>query len=345
MLARGLVELDRGTPDATGLPYPRSLHTAWNRLGRLMLRQGLPVPPSLPALLQQCEEPLPWLALSLPDGAWLPGDSLLHQRQVTDACVEIADSAGDLEQQESLMRGVLIFCQSHGSDLQPSYQRFRTLLVQRPVMTAEDLLDTTLHPLLQPLSTFLKQAYQEVPLSCLHDGQVYICRHCGWTLTWHKGEPRCGSQQCPGGQDPRRARLAPAPRETLRRLLPGLYRFVTLPGLAEVGFYEKVRQSLPRVDLYPDFDRWDLRLHFADGQSWALDFKDWGRPFWLASELQEKRREAGDARAIVVIPDRRVREYPGYLNILRHLVPADGGLEFRSVRQLQREINAKVGGE
>lgn len=348
-LARGLVELERMTqaPGTTGLPYPPSLHIGWNRLSRLMLRQGLPIPPSLPALLDLCEQPLPWPGLELGEGAWLPGDRLLANRRVTEACIEIAQTAGDLEQEEQLMKRVLDHCRLRGPELQPSYERFRTFLIERPVLRNIELLDATREREVHPLGDFLKEAYESVPPSCLRDGKVYACKHCGWTVTWHGGEPRCGWQQCPGDRDPRSAVPVAHPSEQLRRLREGLYRYVTVPGLVEQEFLRQVQRLGVKVDLYPDFDSWDFRLHLGGGETWAIDLKDWARPFWLARELRttRKHRHAQDTRAIIVIPDRRVKECPGYLNVLQNCVEEEQGLEYRSTSKLLAEIRERVGGE
>lgn len=344
-LARGLIELERMTdaPGPTGLPYPRSLHIAWNRLGRLMLRQGLPIPSSLPSLLDQCGQPLPWQGLALPQGTYLPGDRLLADRRVTDACIEIAEMGDDLEHDESLMKRVLEFCRLQGPELQPSYERFRSFVIEELVIPSIKLLDAY-QEFPQVMGDFLKQAYEEVPASCLCDGKVYVCKHCGYTVTWQGDEPRCAWQQCPGDRDPNSTVAVPYSREQLVRLRPGLYRYVAIPGRAELAFYRQVKQLGLPVDLYPEFDRWDLRVHMPSGETWALDFKDWGRPYWLAEELKGKRCDPEDARAIIVIPDRRVKEFPGYLNVLINCVGEECGLEFRTVSGLIEEIKQRIGG-
>lgn len=346
-LARGLVELEQMTdaPRPGGLPYPESLHIGWNRLGRLMLRRGLPIPPSLPALLDLCEQPLPWPGLDLPDGAWLTGDRLLHDREVTDACIEIAAQAGDLEYDEQLMVEVLEYCRDQGKHLQPTYECFRTFLTEKLLLLNAELLNATQEPPLNPLSDYLKRSYEPVPASCLHDGQVYTCKHCGWTVTWRGDRPRCLWRECPGNGDPDSVEPIAHPRQQLLRLRPGLYRYVAVPGQAEQNFFRQVRRYGIKIDLYPDFDRWDCRLHLGDGEAWAVDVKDWGRPYWLARELKEKRRDPVDSRAIVVIPDRRVEEYPGYLNVLNNCVDPQNGLEFRSASQLLQEVEQRMGGD
>jgi hypothetical protein len=80
---------------------------------------------------------------------------------------------------------------------------------------------------------------------------------------------------------------------------------VTLPGLAEIRLEQRLLKLKLKVDLWPDFDSYDLRIEFPDGKAWAVDVKDWASPFLLALHIKNIPLNPPVERGYFVFPDER----------------------------------------
>jgi hypothetical protein len=94
-----------------------------------------------------------------------------------------------------------------------------------------------------------------------------------------------------------------------------LRRFVSTPGRFELQLEEKLHNLLGKdgVEMWPQYDQYDLRLTFSSGKIWAVDAKDWANPFLLARNTKEFPTIPLWDRAFFVFPDIRRQQRPDYV--------------------------------
>jgi hypothetical protein len=107
--------------------------------------------------------------------------------------------------------------------------------------------------------------------------------------------------------------------------------FITGPGLAETELEAALRgkggkRSAPEIgiEMWPEFDAYDLRLTFADGTAWAVDVKDWASPSLLGVRTRAFADAPAHDRALIVIPAYRLRRREDYKRAFEHAL--DPGL-------------------
>jgi hypothetical protein len=72
------------------------------------------------------------------------------------------------------------------------------------------------------------------------------------------------------------------------------------------------------VELWPAFDRYDLRIVFPNREVWAVDVKDWANPFLLARRVKPIPSDPPWTRAYFVFPDERRAQREDYLRAFNH---------------------------
>ena len=178
----------------------------------------------------------------------------------------------------------------------------------------------TLRPGLESFDSDLSQLYEYVPDSVVEQGQVLLCGHCGWTLARTRGRLRCGDDRCRllTANFTRGTTSRPAHPDLLR-VNKAIRRYVVAPGRHEIAAYNRLGSMGVAVELWPAYDRYDLRITFSEEEAWAVDIKDWRYPHLLARHLEPLTSDGGSAptRSFYAIPDDRVQDNPGYLTFLR----------------------------
>jgi REase associating with pPIWI_RE len=165
--------------------------------------------------------------------------------------------------------------------------------------------------------------YEPVPAASVLDGCWWPCPSCGWPMRVEAGGVACRYRphRAAGASyllvDRRLHRIAPsrapvpepAPVAGACRLSAPVWRFIAIPGLAELDLAERIGIRMPdaKVDLWPDRDAADVRVDIG-GRRIDADVKDWSDPVQLLSFLL---RRAGDGWPIarhIVVPDHRRRD-------------------------------------
>lgn len=293
--------------------YPPALSRGWNLLLLTCIRRGVPAPQSVTDLLAWARRPLAEWRLALPDGMATDDDRLLDDDFLpTSLCDELACSGDedDLREHE-FMEQVIMACRDAGDDGQRAYVAFRRALIERPVLTHQELAETRSHLHLDALRALLNNAYQPAPQSAAKDGVWATCRACGQLLLrTRQGAWTCETESCRDQGAPQVGRFIPLRHEAvwLRR---DLRRFIAAPGRAEVRLADALHQIGATVELWPAFDRYDLRVIFPNGAVWALDVKDWRNPWLLAQHVRRRGFPSSPPwdRAWFVFPDERRRRY------------------------------------
>lgn len=309
-IATGVIQLAervaRGTPIDSHYPIP--LQIGLNRLNVIRYHHNLPLVRSVPDLLSWCRRPFKEWPLDIALAQLDPDDSLLDDQFSTSICEALACATNDVEadlSERRFMRAVFNACQTANSP--GAYVTFRRLLIEHPVLTEFELIQQRNdHPELNLLTDHLKFAYEDAPLDYMLKGNFHCCPICGnlQQPTVQMDRLLCEEERCRRQQVAKPGRVIPA-REHVLWLKRGLRRFVTLPGLTEVRLERRLLGLKLRVDLWPDFDSYDLRVEFPDGKAWAVDVKDWANPFLLALNVKNIPLSSPLERGYFVFPDDR----------------------------------------
>ena len=329
LLASGLVKLsDEWGARRAMPPYPPPLQRALDKLTLRSWRLGLPPPKSVPDLVARAGGPVRRWLPGLPAIVAFEDDVLLLRGLPTSFCREWAVDSVDVEGEileRHLMRTALAVCRK-ASD-QETYIRFRTLLIERPVLTSLELQRYCTDPGLHRLAVQLRECYGPIPIEHVRSGGFPICRTCRHLIVQGpNSDDQCSNDRCPDWSAPEVDRHIPMSQEP-RWLRPPIRTFVSLPGLTELRLAEDLKREGVDVSLWPNFDAYDLRVTFPDGCSWAVDVKDWASPVALARHLVSSapfRSEPPWERAFFVFPSHRLLKRPEYLRVFRHFYRPDG---------------------
>ncbi|MEU3189083.1 hypothetical protein ABZ686_00225 [Streptomyces sp. NPDC006992] len=340
--------------DAFTLPYPAGAQRALDALVLRCLRNGARPPSGVPEMMRWARHrPLgSWPLDGLPLGLFEAGDRLVdeHSGQPAQLCHELAvrshgDSTG--RQYDRLVIDEA-FRACRDAAAPESYTAFRRLLVERPVLTAYDWTDISTDLFLDPVRHVIEEIYAPVPPHFRRDGAYLCCRRClillhpvddtGW---W------CERDQCRSlGAAPHGRELVAADVGEPRQLRKPLRQFVTGPGRAEVALESALRALGLTVEMWPEFDAYDLRITFPDGHVWAVDVKDWAHPAFLGRAAAPVRPEPPYDEACWVVPRFRVRARRDYLDVYAEERPARaGGLRLLTDDRLIRASRLRLAGE
>jgi hypothetical protein len=356
LLSAGLVELVELTevrpPRA---PYPVSWQRALNQLAAECLGRGLCPPGDLTAALRLCRRPLHEWEVRFESTREFDACTLLDAAidEPTEFCRELAEGlAGDGAEAELNERCMARLRErAEGTSAQEGYVFLRRYLIEHAVVSERDRVFDSFREELAGLGEVLQSFYEPVPEHCVQQGRVLRCGHCGWTITEQYGRLHCGDPRCRLlTRDFSRGTLAQSVRDQpgLQRVRRAIRRYVVAPGRYEVRLWEQLQSLGVAVELWPGFDRYDLRITLpADRGSseevWGVDLKDWRFPRLLASRLRLPDREGPVPwdRFFFVIPNERDREHARYLSTLRELT-ADRGFEVLRVSDLLRRVRARL---
>jgi hypothetical protein len=319
-------------------PYPDFLQRTCNILALMMV--NIPYPRTLAGFLKLIEEPVKdWYPLEVPNsfdldfGLFYDGrlseeaaryfyDELLERTQLPESASTITQQLAieNYQFQKLIDR---LREQSNTEFAQREYVLLRSFLIENPYTT-------TTH-LRQEFGTGITQLINPQEVGNLYDD-------CDETLT-HWNCERCGPLTEKQGRlhgnkpsvcnDHRKSfnyvRKIKWERE-LRRVKPGIHTRVCLPGIYELQLFQKMLafqnenpKQLDKVLLYPELDRYDLQLQFADGIVWAIDVKDYRSPYQLAGKLLPIYCE-GTLKydeGFYVFPNYRILNRENYIQITR----------------------------
>ncbi len=345
LIASGVTQLAQKVSNgvAPTLPYPIPLQKGLDRLLVACLRQQKTPPQGIPDLLAWCRRPLVEWQLALPPDAISPEDRLLDGQLPTSICEEWACTIPHVEDeltQSRLMQSVFEICRS--AEAPDSYVAFRRLLISKPVLTAFELLQHCAEPQLERLTDPIRAAYEPAPDACAVEENFQCCPSCNnLMLCTVSGNLVCADECCraakPGGE----GRKIPK-RQGVHWLKRGLRRFIAAPGRVELRLAKQLRDLELDVELWPAFDSYDLRLVFPDGETWAVDVKDWASPFHLARQVKPIPSYPPWQKAYFVFPDARRQQRSDYLRAFRNHCPlprqqAKAAFESDFINQVKRK--------
>ncbi len=309
--------------------YEIALQLGLDRLNILRYSQALPLIKSIPDLMGWCQKSLEeWQLKNLE--MFDPTDQLLSGPFPTQLCQDLACVASDVEadlSERNFIERVFYICQEAASP--QTYTDFRRLLIEKPVMTALQLLQwCDVYPSLNVLRDLLPEAYESAPLDYMIKGNFYCCPICKnlQQPDYEQKKLSCESERCRrqskhGSQGP-----VLAAQDQIYWLKRGLRHFVAQPGQAELRLEKRLLSLGIEVEMWPEFDSYDLRVKLA-GKFLAVDVKDWANPFLLARKVQEKGIPLLPAwdEAYYVFPRERKKEQSDYVRAFTNTCNKLGG--------------------
>jgi hypothetical protein len=342
-LSTGLVELHDQTLSGVPIrsPYPKPLQQGLHKLAAIQLDHNSPLICGLQDLLNLAHQSFSSWNIEMPEELASPSDKLLDHGLPTNFCLQWVHEQGvDAHEQEQLLPKVIEICRQ--AEQPEVYSYFRAMLIQEPVIDAMHLQEVKMESSLRLLANELGEAYIPAPFSAAQDGVFMLCKHCnGLLLRVEGGEFQCENERCRSkgivvGNTIR------ADTEVLW-LTSGLRRYVAQPGLAEI----ELRQSLEAlgviVEMWPNFDAYDLRVTVVD-EVWAIDVKDWANPFLLARQAKSLRQKPRWDRAFYIFPDERQRQRADYLRAFKNHWQSPPKTKALMQSEFLREVRQKLEG-
>lgn len=358
-IAGAVIELAEQTELASfSLPYPAEAQRALDRMILTCLERGIDqMPRSVPDLVAWCNSrPIEDWPLRLPTDAFCPQDFLVDPDALvpTQLChewwIQRPDAAGAQFDKE-VVHTAMKLCQQSSSP--ESYTAFRLLLVDRPVLTVAERFEIATDLYLEPVRELLERCYVQAPVSYLRDGAYTTCRRCLTLLTplpggsWWCERDGCRRQ---GPAQPGRSLVLADDGEIFHLARP-LRQFVTGPGRAEVELQRRLGELTSagrrlRIEMWPGFDAYDLRVTFPDGHVWAIDVKDWKHPGLLGRSAKAVRPEPPYDESCWVVPREQADAHGSYLTTFyRNRSPQAAGLRLLTDDELVARASARLAGK
>lgn len=324
LLASGLTHLasmiESGRP--LQAPYPHAWQRGLNMLVAECLLRDVLAPTHTEEAISWCHTPLKAWPVRFRAPARVLEEALLNDEQPTELCREFAIVKGDAEQEACQKKMLEVMSEAQRNRIPDAYVALRHSLITRPVISDEELAQMSFDPRLGPVGGLLTDLYERVPSTLADGGKVLLCGCCGWTLQRVRGQLRCGDERCrllTGDFIRVATRERSEPPSQLYRVRHPIRRYVVAPGVYEVNAAHLLEAQGLRVELWPGYDKYDLRIIFPNQQVWAVDIKDWRYPHLLAPQLTPLPYGGSwtwDC-AFYAIPDERVQEQSNYLAILQ----------------------------
>ncbi|MFD0555437.1 hypothetical protein ACFQ3B_00040 [Stackebrandtia endophytica] len=215
------------------------------------------------------------------------------------------------------LKTALAVCRS--DDSPDSYVAYRRLLIERPVLTRAELDDLLGEVELLPVADLLPDCYPEAPAAYRQDGRFAVCAGCGCLMRPQRnGGWTCELDRCRRHGEAAIGRLIDlATTRGVHHLALPLRTFITGPGLVEIELESELRKLGLQVDMWPDFDAYDLAVTFRNGTVWAIDAKDRADPRLLGRSMTWLPRKPDWNRFFLVVPDHRVAQRADYISTFK----------------------------
>lgn len=306
-LATGLCEWEKRDLEKR-MHIPKALHIGMSRMYLTSLLQGNEqVPANLPEFFEWAKNPVvEWKPVTEMKNL-SPEVTLIEDGLVSDFATQWQVTGSDVEMQvqEKILQDVLEYCRGH--QLEEQYRAFRKLIIERPILPYSEYRRLLSSPQLRPLRDFLIQTYIDL-VDLAEENTYHFCPRCKYVMRRRRdGSHSCRNMTC----DRLNAKVNLLPiqsipkdkAETYKAVTPGVHRYGTIPGIAEMKLAEYLTKLGIRITLWPEIDEFDLLVEFGRKISWAIDVKDWS---YLDEErLQSVQYRPDATETFIVFPDER----------------------------------------
>ncbi|MBE9228346.1 Fis family transcriptional regulator [Phormidium sp. LEGE 05292] len=306
-LATGLCEWEKRDLEKR-MHIPKALHIGMSRMYLTSLLQAdEQVPANLPEFFEWAKNPVvEWKPVTEMKNL-SPEVTLIEDGLVSDFATQWQVTGSDVEMQvqEKILQDVLEYCRGH--QLEEPYRAFRKLIIEHPILPYSEYRRLLSSSQLRPLRDFLIQTYIDL-VDLAEENTYHFCPRCKYVMRRRRdGSHSCRNMTC----DRLNATVNLPPiqsipkdkAETYKAVTPGVHRYGTIPGLAEMKLAESLTKLGIRVTLWPEIDEFDLLVEFGRKINWAIDVKDWS---YLDEErLQSVQYRPDATETFIVFPDER----------------------------------------
>lgn len=194
---------------------------------------------------------------------------------------------------------------------QDYYVCIRKFIIEHPLLTEHErknfVLDFKNDQLVLAL---VACAYEEVP------EETYHCPNCGWTLSFKGLQPICCHKDCIQVHITKDNCKIVEP-DYIYRLKKGVMRYISYSGKAELEIADICKELNITFELWPELDRYDIKLIFPNGTCWGIDAKTYSNPYFLSKSIKNDSyfTNANIDKGYYVIPDKIVKRTGNYLKI------------------------------
>lgn len=211
------------------------------------------------------------------------------------------------------------------------YTAVREFIILHPLCSERDIRRFKIaHNSLEIQSVF-NDAYEDIPQDS------YKCPECGWTMRFVGKRSVCCNSSC-SRTHPTRDQLERIDSSYEKRLVHGVMRYMCIPGRIEIEIRDKAEKYGCIAELWPEHDKYDVKITLPDGSVWAIDAKTHRNPYNLASQIKNDGRftsEQADEH-IYVVPHERKAENPAYCDICKDALQPS--VLFMTDKELYRKI-------
>jgi hypothetical protein len=318
-IATGLMKLEKQVEEKSLFyPYPNELRIGLDKLAVLSIEKNIEYPKNITDAIKLFHIPIKQWGV-IDTNIFKDDETLMEDGQLSDTCIDFSMKYKDVETEltERLILNVMSLCKAEGKP--EDYVKFRRKISENPFMKKQDVVSFSIEKINCCASDMFKNAYEEIPLSAIHEGKCYVCSHCGWIIEWRDNIPRCDSPLCKEYTDYfKKVKVIEENPKNIMRLKRGVHRFIARPAIHELLLEKKLLKLGLEVQLWPNYDAYDLKIVFPDGEIWAVDVKDWANPYLLAKSIDVFNEEPFWDKAFYVVPQYRKKHCRDYKKIFKN---------------------------
>lgn len=328
-------------------PYPKPLQQGFDRLTWLYQQRKVTPPQSVMELLHWCAKPFSeWPSVDeLLPKEWESTDQLLAWWMPTQFCHELY--IGNLNVADELLLNqhfIKMLEECRSLQAQSGYVQFRRLFIEHPLIESVELQEKVQQFSSVRMRQLIREAYEFIPETFSKNGQLDVCGSCGYLRQPIEGRLKCEQEVCFNYFPKAPARYL-SHTSTLLRLKRPFRRYISFPGLAELRLANNLQKLGLKVELWPQFDRYDLHITFPKGTSWAIDVKDWSNPYLLGRSLKEIPYSGDFSRFYYVVPNYRLTYRADYTRAVEsQSLYIKGATKVVSERQFIRAVKKQITG-
>lgn len=223
---------------------------------------------------------------------------------------------------------------------QDGYCAARKFIIEHPVASEKQRQEFLMGLAGNPSAGKLFElAYEEFP------DNGYRCPTCGWTLTEGEYGWFCHSEHCLDIQPIlENLEQIDGTKENLFRLKKGVMRYYAWPGKLELAIAKYCGRKGLECALWPEHDRYDAEIRFADGDVWEIDAKAYRNPVSLRWQIQNDGGFPAGAYTCgyYVIPTDYTKYQRNYTSVVNRALTAQPNVRCITLDELKRRISEKL---
>ncbi|MER7909936.1 hypothetical protein [Streptomyces sp. NPDC096068] len=323
-VATAMVELSQvENPGTFALPYPDSVQSALDRMVLTCLLLKAKPPGSVPKLVHWCTiRPVDNWVFPIPSDIAPRGSLLVDPStfQPTQLCYEWAggnDGTGLRPSDRKPLDDAAAICREE--DRPDVYRAFRELMIKRPVLTGREFATLPSKGTgLELLQQQIQSVYLPAPLHHMDpvSRTFTACGRCRTLLhRTRRGDLVCELDTCRGKGPVKRGReYGVEDSGGVLLLTRSLRQWVAGPGRIELRLAGVLERVGAMIQLWPSYGAYGMSVALPDGQTWAVEVKDWVSGALLGRSASLPPQDPPYDRCVWAVPRRRLRAHPSYEN-------------------------------